>query len=211
MIVVVPPKGRGDGTRGEGVVVAKAVALGAHVDVAVHGAGQDQPAGGVDPLPPIEPVAERDDAPVPHRDIAIEAAGTGYDAAVGNHQIMDHRCLPRTPKRYTRSRAVAFRLRQIRAATGRVWGTWARHSFLGFLAEDREWRSVMSVVPVIDLSAFLGGGGAARRDIAELTDRTCREISFLCVTGHRVPQPFRAQSVARGTRGLARRLPRVLA
>ena len=46
----------------------------------------------------------------------------------------------------------------------------------------------MSVVPVIDLSAFLDGSGAARRDVAELTDRTCRETGFLCVTGHRVPQ-----------------------
>lgn len=46
----------------------------------------------------------------------------------------------------------------------------------------------MSVVPVIELSAFLDGCGAARRDIAGLTDRTCREIGFLCVAGHRVPQ-----------------------
>ena len=46
----------------------------------------------------------------------------------------------------------------------------------------------MSVVPVIDLSTFLDGSRAARREVAELTDRTCREIGFLCVTGHRVPQ-----------------------
>ena len=46
----------------------------------------------------------------------------------------------------------------------------------------------MSVVPVIDLSTFLDDSGAARREVAELTDRTCREIGFLFVTGHRVPQ-----------------------
>ncbi len=46
----------------------------------------------------------------------------------------------------------------------------------------------MSIVPVIDLLVFLDGGGAARREVAELTDRSGREISFLCVTGRRVPQ-----------------------
>lgn len=46
----------------------------------------------------------------------------------------------------------------------------------------------MSIVPMIDLSAFLDGSAAARREVAELTDRTCREIGFLRVTGHRVPQ-----------------------
>ena len=46
----------------------------------------------------------------------------------------------------------------------------------------------MNIVPVIDLSAFLDGSASARREVAELTDRTCREIGFLGVTGHRVPQ-----------------------
>ena len=46
----------------------------------------------------------------------------------------------------------------------------------------------MNIVPVINLSAFLDGSAAARREVAELTGRTCREIGFLCVAGHRVPQ-----------------------
>ncbi|MEM1343304.1 MAG: 2-oxoglutarate and iron-dependent oxygenase domain-containing protein [Pseudomonadota bacterium] len=54
----------------------------------------------------------------------------------------------------------------------------------------------MGVVPVIDLSAFLDGDAAQRREIAELTDRTCREIGFLCVTGHRVPEAVSARLYA---------------
>lgn len=45
----------------------------------------------------------------------------------------------------------------------------------------------MSVVPVIDLGRFLDGDAASRREVAELTDRTCRQIGFLSVTGHKVP------------------------
>lgn len=47
----------------------------------------------------------------------------------------------------------------------------------------------MSTIPVIDLSQFLQGSTAERREVAALTDRTCREIGFLCVIGHGVPQP----------------------
>ncbi len=46
----------------------------------------------------------------------------------------------------------------------------------------------MSIVPVIDLLVFVDGDAAACREVAELTDRSGREISFLCVTGRRVPQ-----------------------
>jgi len=46
----------------------------------------------------------------------------------------------------------------------------------------------MSVVPVIDLAAFRDGDAATRRDVARQTDRTCREIGFLCVAGHAVPR-----------------------
>ena len=45
----------------------------------------------------------------------------------------------------------------------------------------------MSVVPEIDLRRFLDGDVEDRRAIARLTDETCREIGFLCVTGHKVP------------------------
>lgn len=45
----------------------------------------------------------------------------------------------------------------------------------------------MGVVPIIDLSRFLDGDADDRRAIAEETDRVCRDIGFLCVTGHKVP------------------------
>jgi isopenicillin N synthase-like dioxygenase len=42
-------------------------------------------------------------------------------------------------------------------------------------------------IPVIDLSRFIEGGTADRRAVAQETDRVCREIGFLSVTGHGVP------------------------
>ena len=41
-------------------------------------------------------------------------------------------------------------------------------------------------IPVIDLSRFRDGNAAARRAVARETDRVCREIGFLSVTGHGV-------------------------
>src|ERR1700749_128433 len=42
-------------------------------------------------------------------------------------------------------------------------------------------------IPVIDLTAAREGGAEGRRRVAELIDRTCREIGFFTITGHRVP------------------------
>lgn len=43
-------------------------------------------------------------------------------------------------------------------------------------------------IPVIDLSRFLSGDPTERRAVARETDRICREIGFLSVTGHGVPE-----------------------
>jgi isopenicillin N synthase-like dioxygenase len=42
-------------------------------------------------------------------------------------------------------------------------------------------------IPVIDLTAARKGGPEGRRAVAELIDRTCREIGFFTITGHGVP------------------------
>ena len=42
-------------------------------------------------------------------------------------------------------------------------------------------------VPLIDLEPFRTGGAAARRAVAAEIDRACREVGFLAVTGHGVP------------------------
>ena len=42
-------------------------------------------------------------------------------------------------------------------------------------------------IPVIDLSDALQGGAAARRRLADLLDRTCREIGFFTLVGHGAP------------------------
>ncbi|PZW50505.1 isopenicillin N synthase-like dioxygenase [Humitalea rosea] len=44
----------------------------------------------------------------------------------------------------------------------------------------------MSEIPVIDLSAALGGSPAERLRVGREMDRTCREIGFFTVTGHGV-------------------------
>ncbi|HUN48297.1 MAG TPA: 2-oxoglutarate and iron-dependent oxygenase domain-containing protein, partial [Stellaceae bacterium] len=44
-----------------------------------------------------------------------------------------------------------------------------------------------SSIPVIDLSAALGGGAAAKRQAAREINRACREIGFFTITGHGVP------------------------
>lgn len=43
-------------------------------------------------------------------------------------------------------------------------------------------------IPVIDLSRFLSGDADGRRAVARETDRMCREIGFLSVIGHGVPE-----------------------
>lgn len=43
-------------------------------------------------------------------------------------------------------------------------------------------------LPVVDLSRFLTGDAAERRAVARETDRICREIGFLSVVGHGVPE-----------------------
>ncbi|MEI6537261.1 MAG: 2-oxoglutarate and iron-dependent oxygenase domain-containing protein [Verrucomicrobiaceae bacterium] len=45
-------------------------------------------------------------------------------------------------------------------------------------------------IPVIDLSRFRNGDTSERRAVARETDRVCREIGFLSVTSHRVPEPL---------------------
>lgn len=46
----------------------------------------------------------------------------------------------------------------------------------------------MSTVPVIDLGRFLHGDRHDRQDVAHETDAVCRDIGFLCITGHGVPE-----------------------
>ena len=45
----------------------------------------------------------------------------------------------------------------------------------------------MTVVPTVDLDRFVHGGGADRKAVATETDRICRDIGFLCILGHGVP------------------------
>ena len=44
----------------------------------------------------------------------------------------------------------------------------------------------VTAVPVIDISPYRGGGGAARQRLAGEVDRTCREIGFMVIAGHGV-------------------------
>ncbi len=45
----------------------------------------------------------------------------------------------------------------------------------------------MSVVPVLDIAAFLVGGADEKAAVAAKLDEICRDIGFLCLTGHGVP------------------------
>jgi isopenicillin N synthase-like dioxygenase len=45
-------------------------------------------------------------------------------------------------------------------------------------------------VPVIDIAPFRTGGLAEKKAIAEQVDRACRDIGFLIIKGHGVPQPL---------------------
>lgn len=45
----------------------------------------------------------------------------------------------------------------------------------------------MTVVPTVDLGRFVHGDSADRRAIAAETDRICRDIGFLSIVGHGVP------------------------
>ena len=44
----------------------------------------------------------------------------------------------------------------------------------------------MSVVPVLDIAPFLAGGPAEKAAVARRMDEICRDIGFLCLSGHGV-------------------------
>lgn len=48
----------------------------------------------------------------------------------------------------------------------------------------------MSVVPVLDIAPFLDGGPAEKAAVARQLDEICRDVGFLCLTGHGVPDPL---------------------
>lgn len=45
----------------------------------------------------------------------------------------------------------------------------------------------MTAVPVVDIAPFLHGDREARRRVAAEIDQVCRDIGFLCIAGHGVP------------------------
>lgn len=45
----------------------------------------------------------------------------------------------------------------------------------------------MSVVPVLDVAPFLNGSSEEKAAVARQLDEICRDIGFLCLTGHGVP------------------------
>lgn len=47
-------------------------------------------------------------------------------------------------------------------------------------------------MPLIDIAAILHGDAAARARVAAEVDRACREIGFLMVSGHGVPEALAA-------------------
>ncbi|MFO1147450.1 MAG: 2-oxoglutarate and iron-dependent oxygenase domain-containing protein [Alsobacter sp.] len=52
-------------------------------------------------------------------------------------------------------------------------------------------------LPVVDLSRFRDGDLDDKRAVARETDQICRDIGFLSVTGHNVPEPVTAELYAR--------------
>ena len=61
----------------------------------------------------------------------------------------------------------------------------------------------MSTVPLIDLGPFRHGNTAARAEVAAQVDRACREIGFLVVANHGVPE-----ELIEATRGAAAHITR---
>ncbi len=53
-----------------------------------------------------------------------------------------------------------------------------------------------SAVPFIDISPFLEGGEAGKRDVARAVDDACRRIGFLTVGGHGVPRELCDEAIA---------------
>ncbi len=51
-----------------------------------------------------------------------------------------------------------------------------------------EKQTVANRFPIVDLAAFSAKGTAGRREIAATIDEVCRDIGFLLITGHGVPQ-----------------------
>jgi isopenicillin N synthase-like dioxygenase len=45
----------------------------------------------------------------------------------------------------------------------------------------------MSVVPVLDIAPFRGGSPTEKAAVAARLDEICRDVGFLCLTGHGVP------------------------
>lgn len=58
---------------------------------------------------------------------------------------------------------------------------------------------MQSRVSVVDISPFITGDAAGRQEVAAAVDRACREVGFLVVVGHGVPQALidRAHAAAR--------------
>jgi isopenicillin N synthase-like dioxygenase len=58
---------------------------------------------------------------------------------------------------------------------------------------------MQSKIAVVDISPFIAGDEAGRREVAAAVDRACREVGFLLVVGHGVPQALvdRAHAAAR--------------
>ena len=49
------------------------------------------------------------------------------------------------------------------------------------------------IVPLIDIGPFLHGGAADKARVAAEVDKACREIGFLVVSGHGVPEALIAK------------------
>ena len=46
----------------------------------------------------------------------------------------------------------------------------------------------LETVPIIDLTPYWTGAGASKRAVAQQIGEACRDIGFLIITGHGVPQ-----------------------
>ncbi|QPM90566.1 isopenicillin N synthase family dioxygenase [Pseudooceanicola algae] len=51
-----------------------------------------------------------------------------------------------------------------------------------------ETTKALEIIPAVDIDSFLNGTEAEKNDVARLVDKTNREVGFLLITGHGIPQ-----------------------
>ena len=66
-------------------------------------------------------------------------------------------------------------------------------------------------IPIVDISGLFAPDLAARRRVAEEIGRAAREVGFLYVTGHGVPEPLSAELRAAAARFFAQPMARKMA